>query len=142
MSKEVAKDESPVSKEQIEEWKKSYGPVFKVDLNDQPYIYRYLMRDEYKVLVDEQYNEQTKAMKEIKDKGNNLEENSELTQREVQKKDNELILLFEEKVLKSCLLYPKTDPNKLPSGLVTSICDEVMKSSGFSVEPPPKPEKL
>lgn len=96
-----------ITQDMIEQWKKQYGAVYKISLSDSDYYYRYLTRKEYREFV-------------------------KLNQETVVQTGSPVDQLYEEKIVKACLLYPTNiDIEKCPAGVVSMLSDEIMKVSGF-----------
>lgn len=109
-----------LSKEKIDELKKEYGKVFKVNIAGSDYVYRPLMRKEYREM-------QEKAMREMSESGT-YDPSSQLD--------------IEDDMLLKCVVYPEDikDIDSLPAGVGPSLSAYVADASGFNADA--KPEEL
>lgn len=107
-----------VSSAQLAEWKKTYGEIFKTELNDEVFIWHKLRRREYiDVMSDDTL---------LKVENNDLR-----------------IFLRQEKITKIGVLYPTGEKLdniiEMNAGVAGNISDEIMLASGFR---PVRTEKL
>lgn len=101
---------SMISKQQLDEWKLSYGELYRSYLNGQDFIWHKIRRKDYVALMTDS---ELSAL-----------DNAELR-----------VFLRQEKITKMCVLYP--DKNTLDNivennaGVAGNISDEIMMISGF-----------
>ena len=97
-----------LNSQQIDEWKKEYGHIFKTQIDDVSIIWRRLKRNEYVNLMTDSLNE----------------EESNVDKR---------IFTRQEEVLKTVALYPDNIDEIIEDmgGIATNIAEDIMKASGF-----------
>jgi hypothetical protein len=96
-----------VTQEQINDWKRMYGAVYSVRISGKPYIYRGLMRAEFK----------------------NIARNASLIANQI---DSNTAL--EEANVEVASLHPKITKdniNSVPAGVITVLSGHIMEASGF-----------
>jgi len=104
------------SQEVIDNWKKQYQNVYKIDLAGMTFLYRGLMRVEYRSLTR---TIQPNPM------GNPADE----------------ALQIEEKMVGMGTLYPKIDDGNMPAtltGVITRLAELIMEASGYDIEAEPE----
>ncbi len=104
-------------KEWIEEQKKKYGKVYRCKISGRIYIYRPLLRDEFKEIQKNLTPEMTPQGPVV----------SATQQNEV-----------EESVSKLCIIWPENYKEmKVEAGVPSALSAYISDSSGFIVEEPP-----
>ena len=102
----------------VDEWKKKYGRVFRVVVGGDTYIYRRLIRPEYREfqkLITPEMTQQGPVV--------SSEQQSEL----------------EDKIFEKCVLFPIVKSNNdLPAGVPSVLSTYISDSSGFVVDEAPK----
>lgn len=99
------------TQQQIDEWKKTFGDVYSVELaGGDIYLYRPMKRFEYKQVL-------------------------QLTQ------DEKTRMFAEEKVVQTCVLWPHIDATKLSTekaGTVATLVEAIMTASNFGAAQEPR----
>lgn len=99
-----------VSKEQLEDWKRQFGEIYRTDLNGQTYIWHKLRRRDYVNLMS--------------DEDLSSVQNADLR-----------VFLRQEKIMQLGILYPEgevlQDLLDSNAGVAGNISDEIMLASGF-----------
>jgi hypothetical protein len=107
-----------LTKEKIEELKTKYGKIFKVNLGGVDYVYRPLLRSEYKVI---------QAQAAVATLPNGMIDPSASSE-------------IEEEMLKICVVYPENieDVNSLPAGVPSALSAYISEASGFNADSIPE----
>ena len=99
-----------VSRQQLDEWKLQYGELYTTVLNEQTFLWHKMRRKDYIELMTD---EDLAAIK-----------NADVR-----------IFIRQERILKTCVLYPEQDilDNIIEynAGIASNISDEIMLASGF-----------
>ena len=95
-----------MEQEEIDELKKKYGKVFKLNISDKDWYYRAMARDEFKIYS-----------------AKNAENADNITQ-----------LDLEDMIFETCNLngIQQEDIQNLPAGVVALVADAIMKATGFA----------
>ena len=115
MAKKKKKDEEIFEggpkQSKVENWKQEFGSVYRIDFEDDTFIFRTLSRLEYKQLV------------------NNIEGDEQGNQ-------EELSWFREEQLCNKCILWPKDygqdDMSNGKAGIPTVVSEYIMSKSGFN----------
>lgn len=103
---------SLIPQQQLDEWKLQYGELYRTVLNNQTFLWHKMRRREYIALMTD----------------------TELS--DIQNADLR-IFVRQERILKTCVLYPDQDTLEkimdYNAGVASNVSDEIMLASGFRV---------
>jgi hypothetical protein len=104
-----------LTEEKIAELKEKYGKIFKIVLGGQEYVYRPLLRGEFKEI-------QVGATVD----GEGMF-------------DPKVASIMEEGMIKKCIVYPESvsDLDKLPAGVPAALAAYISDVSGFNIDSEP-----
>lgn len=108
--------ENDITKEQIAEWKKEYGHIYRTYLEDQPIIWRRLRRKEYEEIM----------LATVKDGDAEDDTERDYTER---------VFLRQDMIARAAIIYPD-EPTKLLDNYAfaaTNLSEEIMAKSGFDM---------
>lgn len=101
-----------IPQQQLDEWKLQYGELYRTVLNDQTFLWHKMRRREYIALMTDT-------------------ELSDIKNADVR------IFVRQERILKTCVLYPDQDTLEkimdYNAGVASNISDEIMLASGFRI---------
>lgn len=100
--------------DQIENWKKEFGDVYRIDFDEQPFIFRTISRFEYKQMVNEVEGNQS----------------------------NQTTWFREEQICQKAVLFPegygRDEMTEGKAGIPTVVSEYVLSKSGFNSDAGPQ----
>lgn len=103
------KEENAVTTEQIAEWKKQFGHIYRTMVNGEGYVWHTLRRNEYVDIMKMQFDDNVDSA--------------------------ERMMTRQEEIVRTVILWPEDIDRELTErgALATSLADEIMTKSGFDL---------